>query len=156
MVESIEIRKISLITVILFLFGSIHTHTAFANGVIFCKVYTIEASNNAAGVDNNLKDYLSIFAQKPFTEFKSFELISEKEYKLVPNKPLQLTLPTQLSGTLEYKGMTGNSLNLNLKLSKQGSTPIIIEGKTGNGVPFIAAGLKSPKGRWVLAVKCKH
>ncbi|MBN2530957.1 MAG: hypothetical protein JXR76_31510 [Deltaproteobacteria bacterium] len=143
-------------TIVFFLAASFISFRAdAADEQIVCKVFTIEATNSGLGLDDSLKQYASIFTQKPFNAFNSFKLVSEKEYRLAPNQPLKLTLPEQLIGTLEYRGMSGTRLKLNLKLSRQDCSPILIEGTAGNGVPFMAAGLKSPNGRWVLAVKCK-
>lgn len=149
-------RIMNVITTVCFLAVTFISFRAdAADEPIVCKVFTIEATNSGVGVDDRLKQYASIFTQKPFSVFNSFKLVSEKEYRLAPNQPLQLNLPEQLTGTLEYRGMSGARLKLNLKLSRQDSAPILIEGTAGNGVPFMAAGLKSPNGRWVLAVKCR-
>jgi len=134
--------------------GMFRSTPANADEKVTCRVFTIEATSDGTGIDDALKPYASIFAQKPFDSFNSFRLADEKMYQLSLNTPTTLQLPGKLKGTLEFKGKSDNRLNLNLNLSKNQSPPIVIEGTTGSGVPFIAAGFKSPKGRWVFAVKC--
>lgn len=147
-------KKLSILTAVAILSVLINVQTAFAQNSVTCKVFTIEASNSGNGVDAALKPYAGIFKNKPFDAFNSFTLISEKKYTLKLNTPTELSLPTQLSGTLEFVGNTSNKLQLNLSLAKNDGAPILIKGTTTAGVAFMAAGYKSPKGRWVIAVKC--
>ncbi|MBN2719005.1 MAG: hypothetical protein JXX14_24370 [Deltaproteobacteria bacterium] len=139
---------------ILFLSSILFATRLHAAEDINCKVLTIEASNDNSGVAQSLKEYTSVFSQKPFNSFNSFKLISETDYTLTLNTPRTLSLPDTLNGILAYKGKSDSSLQLTLKLAKAQQPPIIIDGKAGNGIPFMAAGFKSPNGRWILAVKC--
>lgn len=146
-----SIGTLTLFSLFMFLLLS---RPALANEHITCNVLTVEASKSGKGLDEALKQYSSIFAQKPFDVFDTFKLVSQKKYVLELQKPMKLILPSELSGSLEYQGKTSNQLKLSLKLSKSQDSPIIIEGTAGNGVPFMAAGFKSPEGRWILAVQC--
>ena len=142
------------VTLMLILYTVFQSPPVDAGEKVNCKVFTIEASNDGTGIDAQLQPYASIFSQKPFDTFNSFKLTNETVYQLSLNSPAALSLPGEWKGSLEYRGKNDNRLKLNLNLSKNQTPPIIIEGTTGNGIPFIAAGFKSPKGRWVFAVKC--
>lgn len=147
-------KKLSILTAVVFLSILFQVHNAAANELVTCKVLTIEASNTGHGIDKALEQYASIFKKKPFHSFNSFTLVSENEYQLELNSPTQLELPRQLSGTLEFSGKNNSQLTLNLNLSNNNEPPIVIKGTASNGVPFMAAGFKSPHGRWVIAIKC--
>ncbi|MBN2344492.1 MAG: hypothetical protein JXX29_01660 [Deltaproteobacteria bacterium] len=147
-------KKLSMIAAIAFLSLLCNVHAVVAQEAVTCKVLTIEATNSGNGVDSALQPYAAIFKKKPFDTFNSFALISEKEYTLKLNQPLQLSLPTQLTGTLEFRGNDKNNLKLQLHLTKNEGAPIVINGTASDGAPFMAAGYKSPLGRWVIAIKC--
>jgi DNA-binding NtrC family response regulator len=154
MVKGIKTTGVKVLASLLCLSGVLFANNVCAAEDVNCKVLTIEATNDGSGVAQPLREYASVFSQKPFDTFNSFRLVSEKEYTLPLNKPLTLSLPDQLNGTLAFKGKSNNNLQLTLKLAKAQNPPIIIDGKAGNGIPFMAAGFKSPNGRWILAVKC--
>lgn len=154
MVKNTKNRYIWLLTLFLSLSGVSFAISAHAGEPITCNVITIEATNNGTGVDKTLKSFASVFSQKPFNAYNSFTLIAQKQYRLSLNSPHTLALPEQMSGTLVYKGKTDTSLKLTLELSKLENAPVVIEGTAGKGIPFMAAGFKSPDGRWIFAVKC--
>ena len=118
-----------------------------------CKVLTVEATNDGKGIDKALAGYADVFAKAPFNGFDSFKLVQEKKYTLELGAPSPLKL-RDLKGTLEYTGRTDKRLKLTLKLDRPAGSPVVIEGKASSGAPFIAAGMKSPSGRWVIAVEC--
>ena len=154
MVNNTKIRYVWILSLIVCASGVSFAISASAAEPIICNVSTIEATNNGTGIDKPLKDFASLFSQKPFNAYNSFKLVAQKEYRLSLNSPHTLTLPEQLSGTLMYKGKTESSLKLTLELSKMQNPPVVIEGMAGNGIPFMAAGFKSPDGRWIFAIKC--
>lgn len=156
MAAQIKTIHLKILFALLLAVGVMEANPANATDGIFCTVLTIEASNGSEGVDAALSQYAAIFSQQPFASFSSFKLINEKQYTLELNKPLKLTLPADLSGSLEYRGALKSELHLNLNISSGTGKPVLIEGTASNGVPFIAAGLKSPNGRWVIAVKCSR
>ena len=154
MAKNTKNRYFWLLTLILSLTGVSFAFSASAGEPITCNVITIEATNSGTGIDKPLKSFASVFSQKPFSAYDSFKLVTQKKYRLSLNSPHTLALPEQLNGTLEYKGKANSSLKLTLALSKLENAPVIIEGTAGKGIPFMAAGFKSPGGRWIFAVKC--
>ncbi len=141
------------ITTVVF-FTSLSSIVFAADKVIRCNIFTIEASNSGAGLDSGLKEYAEIFKNKPFDKFNSFKLVSTKKINLSLGEKKELSLHTDLKGSLKFTGLSGKQLKLSLKLIKSNGSPVIIEGKALPGTPFIAAGLKSGHGRWVIAVEC--
>jgi hypothetical protein len=123
---------------------------------VSCEVLTIEASSSAQGTDPALSALSSIFQKPPFSDFDTFRLVDRKNYALSLTAPVALSLPGNLKGTLAYGGQESGRLNLTLRLSRDDSVPAVITGRTTPGVPFIAAGLRSEKGRWIFAVICNR
>ena len=152
-----KIGKHGILTLLLVFAGVFAVPDVLADNLVKCKVLTIEATNDSSGVPLSLNAYASIFRQKPFDAYSGFRLVDTQEYSLKLNTQLQLVLPDQLSGTLLYKGkLTNHQLQLTLSLGKADNQPIIIDGTATSGTPFLAAGFKSPSGRWIFAVKCSE
>ncbi len=122
---------------------------------VICRVLTVEASPAEGGVDKALLPYAEVFAKPPFDGFHSFRLVHEKKYELSLGTDGELELPGELKGTLQFNGREGKALKLTLNLTRPDGRQVVVEGKSSSGTPFIAAGLRSGTGRWVIAVECR-
>ncbi|MBN2802574.1 MAG: hypothetical protein JXR91_05735 [Deltaproteobacteria bacterium] len=141
---------------LLFLFVMWGAPAAYANEKIMCKILTIEASNSNIGIDEKLGEYTKLFKMEPFSAYNSFKLINTEKVELLKGVETELKLGDNLNGTLKYSGLQLNHLVLSLNLLRADKPPVVIEGKALPGTPFLAAGLKSGNGRFVIAVKCQN
>ncbi len=133
--------------------GALQSH---ASNKVRCDVLTIEVSNSNQGIDPALQSYAAIFKQSPFSGFNTFQLIHRKTYEMPLNAPVKLSLPASLGGSLRLNRKEGSQLDLTLTLARSGDKPIEINGRASPGTPFFAAGLKNPKGVWVIGIACRR
>jgi hypothetical protein len=82
-----------------------------------CKVLTIHATNKEGTTDPRLKEIPEL-KKPPFNLYKTFHLLSEKNYMLTKDVPVTLSLPagSGLVGKLVFKGMNKALKELNFKL----------------------------------------
>jgi hypothetical protein len=133
-----------------------NTPALFAAEKVRCEVLTIQASNSGDGVAKALESYATIFKQKPFSGFNTFQLVRRTTYSMPLGMHQKLVLPKPLSGSLLLRGETSGKLDLTLSLTPAGKKPITINGNALPGAPFFAAGLKNDTGIWVLGVICNR
>lgn len=137
----------------LFLIGGIATAKA---ETARCQLLSIEASTTGQGIDPALREYASIFKQKPFLPYNTFKLVNSNSYDLKMGSGLVVSLPTPLLGRLSFDKIDKGWLNMTFSLSRPSLPDVVVKGKASPGTPFFTAGFKSPRGRWVFGIICNR
>jgi hypothetical protein len=133
---------------------SITVSDANADDRTRCEILTVQASNNGTGVSQELSQFADLFKKEPFSAFNSFDLIDRQVVDLELTVPKALNLPENIKGSLNLNGRIGKQIDLTLTLTRKNKSPITIRGHASPGSPLIAAGMTSPRGRWVFGVIC--
>ena len=124
-----------------------------------CKVLTIHATNKE-GASAPALEGIPELKKEPFSLYKTFHLLAEKEYAMVQDVPVQLSLPASsgLSAKLIWKGMNPALKELNFKLSlvkgtgkdqKEEVTSFAVHGKA----PFFYV-RPFKEGKLILYIRC--
>ncbi len=132
---------------------------AWAKDAPKCKVLTIHATNKEGTTDPGLADIPEL-KKDPFNLYKTFHLLAEKEYTMVEDVPVTLSLPagSGLSAKLIWKGMNPALKELNFKLSlvkgtgkdqKEEVTSFAVRGKA----PFFYV-RPFKDGKLILYIRC--
>ncbi len=138
------------ISAVLTLFTAPSTCIAAAH----CKVLTIQATRNGKGIDPRISQYSAIFKKKPFADYDTFVLLDAQVATVELKSPAALRLPTGISGSLVLNKVSEGKLDLTFTLSRNGKSPIRINGVASPNSPIFAAGLKSAAGIWIFGVAC--
>ena len=82
-----------------------------------CKVLTIHATNGEGTTDPRLENITEL-KKPPFNAYKTFHLLDEKDFDLVKDIPVSLSLPagSALVGKLVFKGENKALKEMNFKL----------------------------------------
>ena len=124
-----------------------------------CTVLTIHATNKDGTTDPRL-DEIPELKKPPFNMYKTFHLLSEKDYTLKKDVPVTLSLPagSGLQGKLVFKGENKALKELNFKLylikgsgkkKKEEETSFAVRGKA----PFFYV-RPFKKGQLILHIMC--
>ena len=144
------------IPIVAFLIGLGISTPTFASPDIKCRVLTIKATSEGAGIDDALRTHAEVFKRAPFSRYNTFRLINTDVITLTVDSPTQLKLPAQLGGSLELRGVRGREMSLTLTITPPGKKRIVIRGAASPGAPFFAAGLKANGGGvWIFGIACE-
>jgi len=132
--------------------------SASAEEKIQCEVLAIRADNADGGkIAKELSAYAATLKKPPFNSFSNYELLGKKAYELGPEKKkTELKLPSQLGGSLTYKGFMENQFHFDLKILKKEGSALSTTIKAAPGRPFFIAGFSLPNGgTLVVGFICK-
>ncbi len=124
-----------------------------------CTVLTIHATNKDGTTDPRLEQVPEL-KKPPFNMYKTFHLLSEKDYSLKKDVPVTLSLPagSGLQGKLVFKGTNKALKELNFKLylikgsgknKKEVETSFAVRGKA----PFFYV-RPFKKGQLIIHIMC--
>jgi hypothetical protein len=124
-----------------------------------CKVLTIHATNKEGTTDPRLEEIPEL-SKPPFNLYKTFHLLSEKDYTLKKDVPVTLSLPAAsgLVGKLVFKGENKALKELDFKLylikgsgkdKKEEETSFAVKG----AAPFFYV-RPFKDGQLILYIKC--
>ncbi len=124
-----------------------------------CKIQIVHALEGPGSIDPKLERLKPHLEKPPFTAWKRFALLEEKELEVKPGAPADFTLPNGKQGSLTYVDhllRDGGKHRLRLKLAISDSGKKLLETVIvlDEGGVFLQAGQKLQAGLLVLAFSC--